>query len=185
MAHICVRNLTIMVSDNGLSPGRRQAIIWTNAGILLIGPLGTKFSEIVIIVIEIQTFSLKKMRLKMSSAKCCTFRLGLNVLTFVWVDFHCRFMKCLDMSPLHWKNRGLRWLPGEVEGYFNWCLVLVWQFMDHSATVINFYIDWAWNSFIGCFRRGFNCCRKQYQITFNSYRVWIIILLCSSNFLKE
>ena len=34
-------NLTIIGSDNGLSPGRRQAITWTNAGILLIGPLGT------------------------------------------------------------------------------------------------------------------------------------------------
>ena len=32
--------------DNGLSPGRRQAIIWTNVGISLIGPLGTNFSEI-------------------------------------------------------------------------------------------------------------------------------------------
>ena len=49
----------------------------TNAGILLIGPLGTNFSEI---FIEIQTFSLKKIRLKMSSAKCCSFRPGLIVL---------------------------------------------------------------------------------------------------------
>ena len=64
--HICVGKLTIIVSDNGLSPGRRQAIIWTNAGILLIGPLGTNFSEI---LIGIQTFSFKKMHLKMSSAK--------------------------------------------------------------------------------------------------------------------
>ena len=46
VTHICVGNLTIIGSDNGLSPGRRQAIIWTNAGILLIGPLGTNFSEI-------------------------------------------------------------------------------------------------------------------------------------------
>ena len=44
--HIYVGNLTIIGSDNGLSPGRRQAIIWTNAGILLIEPLGTNFSEI-------------------------------------------------------------------------------------------------------------------------------------------
>ena len=75
MTHICLGKLTIIGSDNGLSPERRQAIIWTNAGILLIGPLGTNFSEI---LIEIQTFSLKKIRLKMSSTK---FRLGLNVLT--------------------------------------------------------------------------------------------------------
>ena len=66
VTHICVGKLTIICSDNGLSPERRQAIIWTNAGILLIGPLGTNFSEI---SIEIQTFSLKKIRLKMSSAK--------------------------------------------------------------------------------------------------------------------
>ena len=44
--HICVNKLTIIGSDNGLSPGRCQAIIWTNAGILLIGHLETNFSEI-------------------------------------------------------------------------------------------------------------------------------------------
>ena len=65
VTHICVSKLTIMGSDNGLSPGRRQAIIWTNAGILLIGPLGTNFSEI---LVGIQTFSFRKMHLKMSSA---------------------------------------------------------------------------------------------------------------------
>ena len=58
--HICVGNLTIIGSDNGLLPGRRQAIIWTNAGMLLIGLLGTNSSQI---LIEIRTFSLKKMRL--------------------------------------------------------------------------------------------------------------------------
>ena len=46
VTHICVGNLTIIGSDNGLSPGRRQAIIWANAGILLIWPLGTNFYEI-------------------------------------------------------------------------------------------------------------------------------------------
>ena len=63
MTHICVSKLTIIGSDNGLSPGRRQAIIWTNDGILLIGPLGTNFSEI---LTGIQTFSLKKW-----NSKCC------------------------------------------------------------------------------------------------------------------
>ena len=33
-------------ADNGLAPDRRQAIIWTNARILLPGPLGTNFNEI-------------------------------------------------------------------------------------------------------------------------------------------
>ena len=77
MTHICVSKLTIIGSDNGLSPGRRQAIIWTNAGILLIGPLRTNFSEI---FIKIHAFSFKNMRLKMSSAKWRPFCLGLNVL---------------------------------------------------------------------------------------------------------
>ena len=66
VTHICVSKLTTTVSDNGLSPGRRQAIIWTNARILSISPLGTTFSEI---SIGVQTFSFKKMELKMSSAK--------------------------------------------------------------------------------------------------------------------
>ena len=38
VTHVCVDELTIIVWDNCLSPGRRQAIIWTNAGISLIGP---------------------------------------------------------------------------------------------------------------------------------------------------
>ena len=76
VTHICVGKLTIIGSDNGLSPGRRQAIIWTKDGLLLIGPLGRNFIEM---LIEIQRLSLKKIRLKMSSAKCCPVCLGLNV----------------------------------------------------------------------------------------------------------
>ena len=56
VTHICVGNLTIIGSDNGLAPSWHQAIIWTNTGILLTGPLGTNFTEI---LIEIITFSLK------------------------------------------------------------------------------------------------------------------------------
>ena len=45
VTHICVSNLTIIGSVNGLSPWRYQAIIWTNPGILLIGPLGTNLAK--------------------------------------------------------------------------------------------------------------------------------------------
>ena len=76
---ICFSDLTIIGSDNGLSPGRRQAIIRTNDGILLIRPLGTNFSEI---LIEILIFSFKKMHLKVSSTKRRPFCLGLNVLIY-------------------------------------------------------------------------------------------------------
>ena len=84
VTNTCVSKPTITGSDNGLSPGRLQAIIWTNAGILLIGLLGTNFSEM---LSEIQTFSLRKIRLKMSSEKCCPFRLGLNVLSVLYHTF--------------------------------------------------------------------------------------------------
>ena len=67
MTHICVGNLTIIGSDNGLSPDRRQAIIWTSAGMLLIGPLGTNF---------IEENALENVVCEMASI--C---LGLNVLT--------------------------------------------------------------------------------------------------------
>ena len=78
MTHICISTLTIIGSDNGLSPRRRQAIIWTNAGILLIGPLGPNIREN---LIEILTFSFTKMYLKMLSTKWRPFCLSLNVLT--------------------------------------------------------------------------------------------------------
>ena len=80
VTHICVSDLTSIGSDNGLSPGRHQAIIRTNAGILLIRPLGTNFSEF---LVEILIFSFKKMRLKVSSAKRRPFCLGLNVKQLV------------------------------------------------------------------------------------------------------
>ena len=82
VTHICVSKLTIIGSDNGLSPGRRQAIIWTNAGIFSIGPLGTNFNET---SIEIHTSSFKKIQLKISSAKWRSFCLGLNVLKTIHV----------------------------------------------------------------------------------------------------
>ena len=80
VTHICVGKLTTIGSDNGLSPGRRRAIFWTNAGILLIGPLGTNFSEI---LSEIHAFSFKKMHLKVSSAKWRLFCLGPNELRMI------------------------------------------------------------------------------------------------------
>ena len=89
VTHICVRKLTIIGSDNDLSPGRRQAITRTNDGILLIRPLGTNFSEI---LSEIHTFSFKKMHLKTSSAKWRPFCLGLNMLNVDINVVHCDYI---------------------------------------------------------------------------------------------
>ena len=105
VTHICVGKLIIIGSDNGLSPGRRQAIIWTNAAwIWSIGPLGINFSEI---LIEIHTFSFLKIHLKMSSGKWRPFCLGLNDIS----DMGTR----LNRQPLfcRWQT----WPRGQYSGY--------------------------------------------------------------------
>ena len=94
VTHICVSNLTIIGSDNGLSPSWRQAIIWTNAGILLIGPLGTNLSEILILT---ETFSFKKMHLKVSSVKWRPFCLGLNELMETGKGYVIYMLICWDV----------------------------------------------------------------------------------------
>ena len=68
VTHKCVSKQSIIGSDNGMSPGRRQSIIWNNDAILSIRPIGTNFDEI---VIESHTLSFKKSiwkcRLEMAS----------------------------------------------------------------------------------------------------------------------
>ena len=108
VTHICSGKLTIVGSDNGLSPGRRQAIIWTNAEILLIGPLGTNFSEI---LIEILIFSYKKMLLKVLSAKWRPFCFCLSVLTLLRSTCKKHQNMCISQSlPLYYQvtsNHGI------------------------------------------------------------------------------
>ena len=74
--------LASIFSDNGLSPGRHQAIIWTNTGIVFIWPLGTKCSEI---LIDIHIFSFKMMYFNITSTKFWVLCLGLDVLSFLVV----------------------------------------------------------------------------------------------------
>ena len=93
-------------------PGWRQAIIWTNAGIVLIGTLGTSFIDI---LSRIHTFSFKKMYLEMSSAKWRPFCVGLNVLEMPH-----------DIADLchHW----FRWYLGACllpSHYLNQCWLIV------------------------------------------------------------
>ena len=97
--HICVSQQTIIGSENGLSPGRCQAIIWTYAGILLIGTLGTNFSEI---LIEVRIFSFKKMGLKVSSAERQPSCLGLNVLKAIELGMY--LPKSIAKSPFQNKQ---------------------------------------------------------------------------------
>ena len=111
VTHICVGNLNIIGSDNGLSPGllgRPGAIIWTSAGILLIGPLGTNFSEI---LIGIQTFSFKKMHLKMSPAKWRPFCPGLNVLK---MNQNCFIQAIHTKDSLTLWSKAISWPHDEI-----------------------------------------------------------------------
>ena len=113
MTHICVIKLTIIVPDNGLSPDRRQAIIWINAGIMLIRTPGTNFSEI---VSKIHIFSFEKMHLKISSAKLRPFCLGLNVLKRspvynIKTSVPCIRLPIITKIRLHNKN-AIYWTEG-------------------------------------------------------------------------
>ena len=102
--HICVCKLTTVDSDNGLSPGRRQAIIWTNARILLIGPLVTNFSDS---LIGIQTFSLKK-----------CFWNGVYLSRPQWVKSLLRLVSNLVTSELS-KDTPYLTLMGELWGVYH------------------------------------------------------------------
>ena len=118
--YICVGKLTIIGSDNGLSPGRRQAIIETNFGILLIGSVGINFSEI---LIEIHTYSFRKMHLNMSSAKWRPFCLGLNV--FISVLNSGLWLPANSIASSRYKDRSPRDYKKCHKDHWIW-LQLVW-----------------------------------------------------------
>ena len=124
VTHICVGKLTIIGSDNGLSPAWRQAIIRTNAGLLSIGPLLTYFSEN---LIKIQQLSLKKMHVKMLSAKWRSSCLGLNVLT--------------QYPRVTWHVSDLVFL-GSADGPESaWHQALAWWCQDTTLTMCQFTLE--------------------------------------------
>ena len=105
--HICVSELTIIGADNGLSPGMRQAIIWANARILLIGPLGTILSEI---LTEIHIFSLKKKDLNILSGKWRPFCLSLNVLKAIALEMLIEVITITHLKITHLKTGIFLWM---------------------------------------------------------------------------
>ena len=120
MTYICIGKLTIIGSDNGLLPGRRQAITWTNAAIFLIRPLGTNFSEI---LIGNRTFSFKELHLKISSVKWRPFCLCLNVITGLTVIYN-RPWSSQMRTP--W-SMNLESYTGE---WFSWSLLIIYIFQS-------------------------------------------------------
>ena len=101
--HIYVGELCQFGSDNGLSPGRRPAIIWTSADILSVKPQGPYFKEI---IFDVQIFSFKEMQFKMPLAKWLPFCLGFNVWTCWMVLMKYRFSwhltSLLHINLSHW-----------------------------------------------------------------------------------
>ena len=93
VTYINISKLTIIGSNKGLSPGRRQAIIWTNVGILVMQTLRTTFSEI---ISEINAFSLKKCLWKY-------LRYGVNFSRLQWVNFQtCPIKTPVCEVPSSW-----------------------------------------------------------------------------------
>ena len=106
MTHICVIKLIIIDSDNGLAPVRRQAIIWTNAGILSIGPfnwnkLQWKFNRNSYIFIQENAFEnvVWKMASILSRPQCVKWQL---VCKFSIVERNLLFIFCFYACFIHY-----------------------------------------------------------------------------------
>ena len=112
-------------SDNSLLPIRRQAIIWTNVGILLIQTLGRNFSEI---LSKIHTFSFKKMHFKIPS-KWWPFWSGADELTFLVLKLESnriiRYIPWLLISCLLYYIRSWSTLLPDGTNYLNQCWFLI------------------------------------------------------------
>ena len=162
--HLCFSKLTIIGSHyNGLSPDWCQAIIWTIPGILPIGHVGTNFSEI---LIEIQTFSFKKMHLKMLSAK---WRLSIlsrpecvNV-SYVFLALTHQYFKLTGMYEIIWIVLK-PWSVILVESFR-----MLWLGADGS-TVKEPLTHWGLN-------RMATFCRQHFQMHFLDTKILIQILL--------
>ena len=119
MTHICVSKLTIFGSDNGLSPGRHQAIIWTNDWIMIIVSLETNFSEINLyqnFYISFQEYALEngvwKLGAILSRPQCVlkvAIYIGKNIITLTQHGFRAtiniRWIKSLLHIVASWQWR--------------------------------------------------------------------------------
>ena len=88
MTHTCVGKLTINGSENGLTPGWRHAIIWSNAGMLLTGSLGMNCSDFLIGIHTVTSMSY-------SSVTIWICDLAENIVFQAFIVLAC---------PLHWRH---------------------------------------------------------------------------------
>ena len=100
VTHLCDSKLTIIGSNNDLSPDRRQAIISTNVGVLLTGPLEINFHQF---IFEIHTFPFKKIHFTMSSGKWRSFCFRLNMLMYS-IPIWSKYILCSNRNKTIYKN---------------------------------------------------------------------------------
>ena len=140
MTHICVSKLIIIgshhCSDNGWSPGWRQAIIWTNAGLLSIWALGTNPIEILIKCIYLHSRK-KQKHLKMSpgnrrpfvSASICVKWFRYDTVTF----FFLSKISTINTAQLDCKS----------EWWDVFCEFEVWPWLSNFViVVIEYHVIW-------------------------------------------
>ena len=135
--YMCHLNSVIIVSDNGLSPRRRQTITWTNNNSLSMGPSGANIREI---WIKVWSLSLKNLILKYLQ-NGGLFCLGLIVLIcnndsrhVTFISHRFRFFKLdpkLDKLKAKALLRHFQWMCLKIS-CGNYCLWsntrLKWQF---------------------------------------------------------
>ena len=125
VTHICVSKQPIIASDNGLSPGRRQATVGTNAGILY-SNLRNKFQ-----------WNLKRNSIIFIKKKMC-----FKVSSAEWRPFCLHVHQCVNV-----RVSTRRRVFGEVNGSFAW-LVYICQL--HSTQIYSklprqsSYFVWQW-----------------------------------------
>ena len=125
LRHKCVGKLIIIGSDNGLSPGRRQGIIWTNAEILSIEPLETKFSESFIKIVMsnkklYEGNKISNVKLPLSNFKIPKF-LHLFHLFLAWCLVNFNFGLGNMNSVVWWPGQDVHWATRLVQGFVKAC----------------------------------------------------------------
>ena len=159
MTRICVSKLTGSV--NGLLPSRRQAIIWTNAGILLTGPLGTNFNET---SSEIHTFSFKKIHLKLSPGKWRTCCLGLNVLNL------CSSVRSMYRRQIAYQVLITIWKAGTTRVDYPQLKMFVWQSGCRRWQVYTIMHGWVrWPTYPGNTSKGSKVALWEFMLRIDAY----------------
>ena len=143
--HKCVNKPTSIGSDNGLSPGRRQAIIWTNVGMLInIGPLGTKPSKIFvkILYIAIQENGFENIVWKMAAILswpqcvkhwCCVIVIVNYLVWSYWLWY--------ETSISYWGLNKMVVILQTFSDAFYWTIFVVFLLKFHSSLFLWVQID--------------------------------------------